>query len=236
MEFISVTLLCPKQGSHPPPLDFPGSLDQTLLMLLCLLCSAELPLWAAAPRSVTCAVRNVQDAGPNSISWHRNILIPVDCGWCPASWHLQLLRLQSFHLQSSSSFPSSHQILHLREYELPNERNFLISLASLYRSVFFWGPAPCLFKAQWKCLFKALCIPQWWNAAALYPLEQKHHLNGNFSCLYTFVASSIQSVLENPAPPPWKHWTKSLLHTSHKIKNKFIEPEAHLKTRRLFTP
>lgn len=27
-----------------------------------------------------------------------------------------------------------------------------------YRSVFFWGPAPCLFKAQQKCLFKAFCI------------------------------------------------------------------------------
>lgn len=70
----------------------------------------------------------------------------VDCGWCPVSWHLQLLRLQSFHLQSSSSFPSSHQILHLWEYGFPTERNFLISLVSLTEVFSFEDQLPASLK------------------------------------------------------------------------------------------
>lgn len=58
--------------------------------------------------------------------------------------------------------------------------------------------------------------------------------HGNSSCLYAAVSFLSRPVLWNPSPLPWKHCTKLLFHTSHEIKNKFIEPEVYLKIRRLF--
>lgn len=50
-----------------------------------------------------------------------------------SSWLVSCHLLHIFHLQSSSSFTfsSSDQILHLWEYEFPNQWNFLILLVSL---------------------------------------------------------------------------------------------------------
>lgn len=62
--------------------------------------------------------------------------------------------------------------------------------------------------------------------------NEKQH--GNSYCLYAVVPSLSRPVLWNPSPLPWKHCTKLLFHTSHEIKNKFIEPEVYLKIRRLF--
>lgn len=61
--------------------------------------------------------------------------------------------------------------------------------------------------------------------------NEKQH--GNSYCLYAVVPSLSRPVLWNPSPLSWKHCTKLLFHTSHEIKNKFIEPEVYLKIRRL---
>lgn len=62
--------------------------------------------------------------------------------------------------------------------------------------------------------------------------NEKQH--GNSYCLYAAASFLSQPVLWNRSPLHWKHSTKLLFHTSHEIKNKFIEPEVYLKIRRLF--